>query len=238
MNAGFTAIKNGASCVFGGGLKRYLVLPIIIQLTIYVIVVSCANKIIFSIPFISSSLDYINTNYNWAYYVFYSLIFIPTLIFSGFFTSIISPIVLSPFLEPYAQRILLSIDEKHNNQLIETSVKEGIIREIKKLPYFLKISAIILICTICTPFFLGITGIIAVCLSAWVIVAEYMDLIASMHGVNFESVKDMLRKDRYSAISMGLPIVFLATLPVLNLFVPLIATASSCNLWMSKKAQV
>lgn len=236
MNKGFTAFKNGALSVFSGGMKRYLIIPIVTQLILYIGILYCADKLIFAIPFIKSSLEYIQTNYNWAYYFFYLLIFIPLLIFCGFFTSVISPIILSPFLEPYAQRVLNKIDPDHKNQIIETSITDGVIREVKKLPYFLKLSAIILLCTICTPFFLGITGALAVCISAWAITTEYMDLIASMHNQSFVDIRDRLKRDRSSAVLMGLPLVFLATIPILNVFVPLIATASACNLWHLKKS--
>ncbi|MBT6206896.1 MAG: hypothetical protein HOI53_02615, partial [Francisellaceae bacterium] len=217
------------------GMKRYLLLPLFFQLLLSLSILYCVDQLIYAIPFIDNSLKYLEANYSWLANIFSFLIFLPMLIFSGFLSNILAPIILSPFLELYAQKIFSYHNHKLPDGFVEVTFRSGIIREIKKSPYFLKLSGIILLCTIFTPFFFGITGLIGVCIAGWAISCEYMDLIGSMHGENFERIKLSLAQNKFNTISMGAPIAFFATIPILNIFTPFIATACACNFWINSE---
>lgn len=229
---------NGIDCVLEGlrlvrqpGLRRYVIVPLLINVAIFTLVVvygymhleTWVNAITSQLPDWLSFLS-------WLIWIVAVLVAIAFLLYA--FT-IFANIIASPFNAVLAtrveERLLGSLDD-----IPEISwwrvMPRAVGRELAKVAYFLPrligllILTFIPVVNIAAPFLLLL-------FSAWMMAVEYTDYAADNNELGFRRLRERLGTNRLQSLMFGIVIYMLMAIPVINLVLMPAAVAGGTVFW-------
>lgn len=244
FSTGIHAFFDGFSVYTKKGLKRYVYIPLFINVVIFS---ACfyfgfeyaqtkINHIDYTLPsflsFLQSSLNYVMSFLKMLITVLVTLIM---LIVMGLSASVIANLISSPFNAFLA--------EKKDHQLtgfIPPAISvlkltvTALSREIYKLIYFIPrailtgvlfaIVYFIPVINIFAPFILYIFG-------AWMLAFQYLDYAADNRQVSIADLKGVLKQHRHASLGFGLMCMLFTSIPVVNLVILPVCVAGAVALW-------
>lgn len=230
MLDGFSSLGEGIRLVLLPGLRRYVIVPVIIILLLYAGMITLLGSLF------SGWLEHwMNAVPSWLQWLDFLLLplFVLALIVPALYTfTVMVNLLASPFYG-----FLVAAVERHlgepsadDSRSLWRQALDGLIRELHKLRYLLPRMLVLLV----LGFVPGINVIVPflwLAFSAWGLAIEYLDYTMDAHGVSFTRMRELLYAKRFHTFSFGGAVSVLIWIPVLNLFVMPGAVAAGVILW-------
>ncbi|WP_419600044.1 sulfate transporter CysZ [Thiolapillus sp.] len=211
-------------------LRKFVVIPIVINLVIYVTFFSLG--MVYLSDLIAS---FIPGWLSWLEWILWPLLFLSFLI-TGYFTfTLFANLIATPFYGKLAEKTL-SLSKGAAVAPAEQPWSKVIFSELRRLGY-LGIRALPLLLLFVIPGINLLAPFLWVLFSAWGIVLEYMAYPLENEGLLFPEQRQLLKRIRLGALSFGGIVVLGLTIPVLNILVPPAAVIAA-TLYMEKIRKV
>jgi CysZ protein len=229
----FSYILKGFGMIFKPGLKRYVMLPLLIS----TLLLSLFGWIAYSQfdVFMNKLLpqDSWWQWLSWLLWPIFALTFV-VIVFYGF--TIFANLIAAPFNSKLAEAVAARLDE--NIQLPAADpffkdVAKSIYSETRKLLYYL-IRAVPLLVLMLFPLTSAVASIAWLLFSIWFLALEYIAYPLENQKMLFSDQRRTLRKRPISALSFGGGITLLLLVPVFNLAAMPAAVAGATIYWHEK----
>lgn len=232
--AAFDYLCQGARILLRPGLRRFIVVPLLVNLVLFVVA---------TIALINAYRDLLDTLIQWLPSWLAFLAWLLWLVFAflllvvyGYTFNIITNLVAAPFYGILAERIEeeltgKAIEGEPLAQLIPRTVR----RELVKLWYFISRGFLVMLLLLALWFVPGV-NILAALLStvwaAWCMAVQYLDYPADSHQLAFPQLRQQLFARSLTSYSFGGLVMLGSIIPVVNIFVMPIAVAGASVYWV------
>lgn len=236
MFSGINYLKQGFSLLFAPGVKRYVLIPLILNILIYAGFASCAYHYSQAAhQWLNSYLPHWLSAVAW---VIWALSFIGILFFFTYLFTTIANIIAAPFnglLSEKIEEILLGHPPRNALSFKELcwSLPKTFIRQIQLLFYFLP-RAVILLVLFFIPGLNVIISIIWFFFSSWMMSVQYFDYPFDNNHVGFKPMLRTMKHHRWLHLQLGIYINILSVIPIVNLFVIPGAVAAATAAWVAE----
>ena len=229
----FNYILRGFSMIMKPGLKRYVIIPLLIS----VIVFSLAGWIgyVQFENFINTMLPE-DSWMQWLSWILWPVFFLTFLFIIFYGYTIIANLIAAPFNSKLAEAVARKLDSEiafpESEPLIK-DVTKSIFSELRKLLYYL-IRALPLLLLMLFPLTSAVASIVWLMFSAWFLALEYAAYPLENQKLLFKEQRQTLGKNKLSAMSFGAGVTVLLLIPVLNLAAMPAAVAGATIYWHEK----
>jgi len=234
--AGFTYFIQGMKLIFHSGLKRYVIIPLFINVVLFASLVwfGASQFEVFMnwlMPELPEWLQFLE-------WIFWLLFLVSTLLILFFSFSLLANLIGAPFngLLAEAVEVHLTGHQPENDSGWKKMLAELIptlMDEARKLIYMLVWSIPFLVL-----FIIPVINIIApfawLAFSAWMLCAEYMDYPMGNNGLRSNEQKQRLGKKRFLSLGFGSAVTIATMVPVLNFLVMPAAVAGATCMWVKQ----
>ena len=229
-------LREGWARIRQPGLKRFLVIPLILNLGIFIALIGWGitqfnrlmAQLIGSLP---AWLGFVE----WLLWPLFALVVLVVLFF-GF--SVVANLIASPFYGFLAEKIA---EQERGLVSPPTSYKEILLviprslgREFRKISYYLPRLIGLLLLTL-IPVVNLVSSPLLLLFGIWMMAVQYVDYQADNDQVSFIDMLRWMRGRRALALGFGLPVYFGMLIPVVNLLVMPAAVAGSTLLWIRER---
>ena len=235
---GFLDCLSGFGLLFKSGIKRYVLVPLLINLTLF----SLATKLL--TEQLDVWLESLLPNWlGWLQWLIWPLFAIAMLLIVFYSFTVMANLLAAPFNSLLSAKIEASLTGKKPSDILgESADSESFVKltirtlqsEIKKIFYAMKwfiplaIITVIPVANIVAPF-------LWIVFAAWFFALEYSDYPLANRGRLFSEVKTYNQKNRMRSLGLGTAIFILTSIPVVNFFAMPIAVAGATKLTTKAK---
>jgi len=225
---GFLDCFSGFGLLFRPGVKRFVIIPFIINLGLF----SLATKLL---------TDQLNTWVekllpgwlSWLEWLIWPLFAIAMFLIVFYTFTVIANLIAAPFNSLLSARIEAMLTGKKSEDINSDGFIKLMARtlksEIQKVLYAVKWFIPLLIIT-----FIPVINVAApflwILFAAWFFALEYNDYPLANRGHFFEEVKSYNRKNRMRALGLGSAVFIMTSIPVVNFFAMPVAVAGATKL--------
>jgi len=229
----FNYILRGFSMIMKPGLKRYVIIPLLIS----VIVFSLAGWIgyVQFENFINTMLPE-DSWMQWLSWILWPVFFLTFLFIIFYGYTIIANLIAAPFNSKLAEAVARKLDSEiafPESEPLLKDVAKSIFSELRKLLYYL-IRALPLLLLMLFPLTSAVASIVWLMFSAWFLALEYAAYPLENQKLLFKEQRQTLGKNKLSAMSFGAGVTVLLLIPVLNLAAMPAAVAGATIYWHEK----
>ena len=238
----FQAVK-GASYILKGfsllklpGIKRYVVVPTLINFILF------AGAIWYGSERFDTLLEqYLPSWLEWLEFLLWPLFIIASLLIVFFAFTLIANILGAPFNSVLSEKIeeqltqqKINSDEGYLNLL--RGARVGVSNEFRKLLYIAaRIIPLLLLfmipgVNIFAPLLWFIFG-------AWLLAIEYFDYPMGNHNFPYKQQITLLKEKRFLCLGLGMALVLMTITPILNFFAMPVGVAAATSLWVDELKQ-
>ena len=233
---GATYFFNGISLINSSGIRRYVFIPLLINIFIF------SLGLWFAIAqfdlFINWALSDLPGWLSWLEWIMWPLFALTFygLVFFGF--SLIANIIASPFNGPLSAAVerKISGDEKFNsNKTFAQEVKESVVSELIKLKhsiYLMMPLAFLSLLSIAFPLIAPAVAVLWMVYTVWVLTLEYADFPMSNHGITFKMQREKLAEKRLMSLGFGSMVMLGTLIPLINFLVMPVAVAGATKMYI------
>ncbi|TAJ93446.1 MAG: sulfate transporter CysZ [Gammaproteobacteria bacterium] len=233
--AGLSYIKIGLQLLLKPGIRRYVIIPLIINTLIFTaIIIYGAGQLNDLIEAITKHWPWLEV-VRWLLWPVFLLICL-TIVFFCF--SLATNLLCSPFngfLSEAVQRTLTgqapAASARTGGLLAE--MRHAVKAELSKLGYFL-LRAIPLLLLFLIPVIQIAAPAIWFIFASWMLSLEFLDYPMSNNGVVFSSARPILRQHRALALGFGAGVTLFAMVPVINFITIPVGVAGATRLWIDR----
>ena len=216
MFCGISYFFKGLRLIFVAGMKRYVIIPLIINIAIF------SLGLWVGITWFNSFLDQVLPDWlAWAEFIIWPLFAISYFLIVFYAFAILVNVIAAPFngflaekVESYLQGDKTMATESN----FKTVLKEApgiILSELSKLVYFM-VRAIPLLILFLIPGINVFAPFIWFAFSAWMLSLEYLDYPCGNHGILFKETRSMARQRRTRCLSFGAVVSGFTLVPFIN----------------------
>lgn len=229
---------NGISLINSKGIRRYALIPLLINIIIF------STGLWFAINqfdiFIDWALADLPSWLSWLEWILWPLF---ALTFYGlvFFTfSIIANILAAPFNGPLAaavERHLTNNQDINTNKTFSQEIKDTLINELVKLKHSLYLMMPLIFLSLISFAFPLISPLVAVLwmvYTVWVLTLEYADFPMANHGTSFSQIREILASKRLLSLGFGSMVMLATLIPLVNFLVMPIAVAGATKMYIEE----
>lgn len=229
-------LNQGFSLLFKSGIKRYVLIPLFINILVYAGFISCAYHYTQSASiWLAAYLP------NWLHalaWIVAIMFFLGALFFFSYLFTTIGNIIAAPFngfLSEKVEQHLLGHLPKNSYSFKELCflLPKTILRQINLLFYFLP-RAFILLILFFVPGLNVLAGIAWFLFSSWMMNIQYFDYPFDNHKIGFKSMLKAMKQRRGLHLQFGMYVNILSVIPVFNLFVIPAAVAAATVAWVKE----
>lgn len=232
--SGAVYFLRGISLAFKPGVRRFIVLPLLINLVLFsVLIYLGAGQF-------SQLLDWLLPDWlDWLSFVLLPLFIVITLVITFFAFALIGNFIAAPFNGLLAEAVELHLRGRPlpdaGWKKILTDLGKTLLSELHKLGYIalwgipLLIAFVIPVLNVAAPF-------LWLVFSAWMLAISYVDYPMGNHGLTFPEQRRRLGEQRYLALGFGGAVMFALAIPVVNFVVIPAAVAGATALWVEQLA--
>ena len=233
------AIK-GASYVFKGfgllklpGIKRYVVIPMLINIFLFSAVIWYGSE-----QFDSLLEQYLPSWLDWLEFLLWPLFFVASLLVVFFAFTLVANIIGAPFNGVLSEKI----EEQLTHQKVASGegyidllrgARVGIVNEIRKL-FYLAVRIFPLLIIILIPGINIFAPFLWFVFGAWLLAIEYLDYPMGNRNLTFKQQLTLLKQNRFLCLGFGTVLVFMTIIPVLNFFAMPVGVAAATALWVDE----
>ncbi len=214
---GFRCALQGFGLVFRPGLRRYVLVPLLVNLIILGLAIWGGSTLF------EGFLDRFLPEEGWLSYLRWLIwplfaLGVALLVIFGF--TAIANLIAAPFNSLLAEKVerlvLGSVPEPVSFQQVIRDLPRTLGSELRKLGYFLARAIPLLVLflipglNLAAPFLWALFG-------AWFLALEYSDYPLGNHGMLFREQRERLGRDRLGALGFGGGVTLLTLIPLVNL---------------------
>jgi len=239
----FNYLLRGFSIIMKPGLKRYVIIPLLISIIIFSLAgwigfvqfENFMNSMVvqFNLP---GWLSWLNVVIEWILWPIFFITFL-ALVFYGY--TIVANLIAAPFNGKLAEAVARKLDSQAafpDSEPLIKDVTKSIFSELRKLLYYL-IRALPLLILMLFPLTSAVASIVWLMFSAWFLALEYVAYPLENQKLLFKEQRQTLGKNKLSAMSFGAGVTVLLLIPVLNLAAMPAAVAGATIYWHEKLKQ-
>jgi len=233
---GLGYLLQGLKMLLQPGLKRYLVVPLLINIVIFSIVGWIGYTQF------EELLNWLLPESSWFSFLRWLLwpLFALTILLVTFYTfTAVANLIASPFNSVLAERVefmLTGARPPESNDKMLAQIGPAIVSEFKKLGYFLT-RAIPLLILFVIPGVNIVASLLWLLFSAWFLALEYADYPLGNHGFTFREQQRRMKRLRFTAIGFGGGVTLLMMIPVLN-FVAMPAAVAGATIMSCQQREL
>jgi len=225
---GFGFVSQGFGLIFKPGVKRFVVIPLLVNIILFSIAIWYGYTTIGGL--VDKATGWLPGWLDWLVSIVWPLVTIAALIVIYYTFTLLGNLIAAPF-----NSLLSTAIEKHlggNDAGIDVTIAtlpkiagRTIWSEIRKLLYQFKWIVVLLILSVIpglnllAPFAWFYFG-------AWMLAINYVDYPMGNHDLYFSHVKLALKKDKITALGLGSGILLLTLIPGMNFLAMPIGVAS------------
>ncbi|CAA6825009.1 MAG: Sulfate transporter, CysZ-type [uncultured Thiotrichaceae bacterium] len=235
---GFLTIFSGIRLLTTKGIRRFALVPILINIVIFSTAIYVASKqfdqlmerLLSSISWLPGWLA---SGIEWVLWPLFAIMILIAIYYS--FT-LLANLIAAPFNALLAQKIEqhLRDDAKFEEEgAILPLVARTVGSEVKKYAHMFKWLIALLILTV-IPGLNIIAPFAWVIYGAWMLAIEYADYTMGNHGMFFKEELRVLRKNRMAALGLGSGSMLMTMIPVVNLIAMPASVAAGTVLWVKR----
>jgi CysZ protein len=236
---GFGYFLYGAKLAMTPGLRRYVMLPLLINF----ILIGGALFYLFNQMdgWINDLVSLLPSIFSWLSYILWPLISLVVVVSFMYYFSTLANIIASPFSGLLAEKVeqkLLGIEPKQEGLTVFFKDMPRILaREWRKLVYTIpKMIGLFLLLLI--PVVGQTIGPIAwFIFAAWMFAIQYCDYPFDNNKIDFISMRDQLREKKGCAYGFGMMVTIFTTIPLINMFVLPVAVCGATAMWVTEFRQ-
>ncbi len=231
---GAAYLLKGARLVRQPGLRRYVVAPLLINVTLFAVLGWLGIRWLGG--FLEQQIAQLPEWLQWIEWLVWPLVGLAFLVIGFTLFTFLAGVVAAPFNALLTEAILRqagALPASSNNGGWLREAGRAIGEELRKLLYFLKwaipfglLFLIPGVNLVASPLWMGF--------SAWLLAQEYLDYPLSARGLGFRAQRPLLRRHRGLALGFGAATLAATTLPLVNLLVIPSAVAGACLLWLER----
>jgi CysZ protein len=231
---GFNHLLQGLGMLRQPGLKRYLLVPLAINLLIF----SLVGWVGYSQ--FTAFMEWALPEASWYSFLRWLLwpLFALTAMLVTFYTfTVVANLIAAPFnglLAARVEELLTGQRPPESEEKLARIIVPAILSELRKLGYFL-IRAIPLLVLFLIPGLNLVAPLLWILFSAWFLALEYMDYPMGNHGMDFRQQHQELKKTRLSALGFGGGVTLLMMVPILNFAAMPAAVIGATRFWLEQK---
>ena len=230
---GFKAIFAGFRLLTQPGIKRYVVLPLLINSLLF------ASIIYLGAQTFNNWVDSIIPEWiAWLEWLIWPIFFILCLTVVFFLFSIVANLIASPFngmLAEQAEYRLSTNKPVLTNKPLAQEVLDSVKSEARKIQYFLFRGLPLLIL-----FFIPVIQVFAPFIwflfGAWMLAKEYLDYPMANHGLHFQQQQNLIKQKRSLGFGFGVAVMGLTLIPIINFLAMPVAVCAATKLYVDEFA--
>ncbi len=233
----------GVQYFFGGlkllgkpGIRLYVLVPLLINVMVFSLLILWSAQqlnewVAIVTGWLPGWLDFLG-GLLWA-------VFAITVMFAlAFGFNIVANLIAAPFnafLAAAVQAHLSGEPAPDSGRSLFGEVIHGVARELQKLGYYLpRVLGMLLLSLV--PFVSPFAPILWLVFAGWMMALQYIDYPMDNNSCSFAQVRDVVRKDRVTALGFGLTTLATALVPVVNFIVMPAAVAGATVYWFEESA--
>ena len=229
----FSYVLKGFGMMLKPGLKRYVIIPMLISILVLSLFVSVGYVQFDNFMSTMMPQDGWLMYLSWLLWPVFALVFV-FIIFYGF--TFIANLIGAPFNSKLSEAVAIKLDP--NVDLPESDpflkdVSKSIGSELRKILYYL-LRAMPLLVLVWIPLTSPFASIAWLLFSAWFLTIEYTGYPLENQKLLFKEQRKLLRKKPISALSFGAGVSVLMFIPIINLAVMPAAVAGATIYWHEK----
>jgi len=235
---GFRYMAKGLDLIMAPGLKRFVLVPLIINVLIFGGLI--AGGVMLFDNWMSSLLESLPEWLEFLYWVMWLLFLLIILAVLFFCFTIFANIVAAPFNALLSirveDRVRGSTAWREGEESFLAIVSRTVWREVAKLLYLLpRFIALVILSLI--PGLNVIAPPLWLLFGAWMMAVEYSDYGADNNGVGFGQLREALARVRFTSLGFGIIVYGMMLIPVLNLLVMPAAVAGGTVFWVERLSE-
>lgn len=240
---GFGHIFNGLKLITQPGLRRFVLIPLSINVTLFggatwYLFIKFDEWMNRLLPDFPDWLSWIETALIWLLWPLFSIMIL-LVIFYTF--SFIANLIAAPFNSLLAEKVekFLTDQPLDTGPSFPTSemIKRSIASEIGKLFYFIKWWLVLFVLTL-IPVINLVAPFIWVLFGAWMLSLEYLDYPMSNHNKFFKDINKQAISKRSLSLGFGGGVMLFTSIPVLNFIAMPAGVAGATSLWVKHGDQM
>ena len=238
MKTYFTGLADalsGFSLIFKQGIRRYVVIPLLINVSLF------SGAIYLLSQKMDSWLESLLPSWlSWLEWLIWPLFAITLFLLVFYSFSLLANIIAAPFNSLLAARVeahLTGTTPEHiDAEKFWKIAIRSVSSELIKLLYFLKWLVLLLIITV-IPGLNLIAPFLWFVYAAWSFSLEYMDYPLANHGMQFKDIRKHNREHRMRSLGLGSVVFVLTSIPFINFFAMPVAVAGATRLTTKTRNQ-
>lgn len=231
----------GARCLLRGfgwirrpGLRRYVIVPLLINLLIFSATLYWAYR-----RFDSWLSLILPESMSWLAYLLWPIAILAVLVITFYTFTLVANFIGSPFNDRLAEAVARRLDSPPSPGRQTSSwvlqISGALLGELRKWAYFALLFVGLLLIWL-FPLTTVLTPVVGLLLSAWIGAFEYLDYAMENAGLSFGEKRRWLRRQRGAALGFGAAVVGATMIPVVNFAVMPAAVAGATELWVRRQA--
>lgn len=233
---GFDYFAQGWQLMFKPGLKRYIFMPIFIN----ILIIGSAFFYIYTQvgDMINWALSYLPSWLHWLSYVLWPFILISILLFFGYFFTTLANIIAAPFNGMLAAKVesMLTNTTAENDSwaTLAKDFARSIQRECQNLAYYIPRLIGILLLFLVPVIGTIVAPILLFLFNAWMMSIQYNDYAFDNNRVSFSIMRQRLQQDRTNNLMFGTLVNLATMIPFVNLVIMPAAVCGATLQWVKK----
>ena len=231
---GVSHVLNGFGLIKKPGVKRFVVIPTIINLILF------SFAIWYGYTEIDQLLDQKLPDWlDWLEFIIKPVFFLASLIIIFFTFTLIANLFGTPFNSVLSEKIEQQIstdkiqDKTPNQKSYLDLIKSagmGLGNEVSKLLYMAS-RALLVIIIMFIPGLNALTPFLWYVFGAWMLAIEYLDYPMGNQDMTFKQQLKIIKENRFYCLGMGAALLFMTITPILNFFAMPVGVAAATSLW-------
>ncbi|WP_105190407.1 sulfate transporter CysZ [Pseudoalteromonas sp. T1lg48] len=231
LGRGFEYFFSGFPMITEKGLKRFVLIPLLINLVIF------GTSLFFIYGWLTDAFAWVNAQLpewlSWLEWLLWPLALLVVLFSYSMIFTVITNFIAAPFNGILAEKVELHLTGQRINDdgLLDTmrDVPRMLGREWTKLCYYLPRAIGFFILMWLLPV---IGQIIWALFTCWMFAIQYKDYAFDNHKVSFRDMKRDLNAHRGLSYGFGAGVMLCAMIPILNMIVMPVAVCGATKLWV------
>lgn len=233
---GLSFVFRGLSLVTQPGVKRYVLIPLMINIGLF------ATLLVLAIDQFEILITWLNgflpSWLSWLEWLLWPLFAISAVVILFFSFSIVANIVAAPFNGLLAEAVELHLTGRRpsNHSSFASLIADiipSIINELRKLLYFI-VRALPIALLFLIPGVNLIAPAVWLLFSAWMLAFEYGDYAMGNHNLGFPRQRQLLGEHRLQSIGFGGGVLAATMIPLVNFLVMPVAVAGATAFWVEQ----
>ncbi len=231
LGKGFEYFLSGFSLISQKGLKRFVLIPLLINLVLF------GSSLFFIIGWIEQGVNYLNGYLpdflSWLEFIIWPIALLLVLFIYSMVFTVITNFIAAPFNGLLSEKVELYLTgQRVNDDGLADLLKDVprmLGRELAKLMYYLPKALLFLILLLFIPVFGQVMWFL---FSAWMFAVQYIDYPFDNHKIPFAEARQHLKQKQGLSYGFGSAVLIFSMVPIVNLIVMPVAVCGATRLFV------